>query len=40
MKKASGLSADELIRVAKIVFAESGLPKKIVIDAGIKFVSA
>ena len=39
MKKADGLSADDLIRGAEIVFAEFGLSKKIVSDAGKKFVS-
>ena len=37
VKKADGLSADDLIRGAKIVFAEFGLPKKIVSDAGTNF---
>ena len=39
MKKADGLSADDLIRAAKIVLAQSGLPKKIVSDAGTNFIS-
>ena len=38
VKKADGLSADDLIRTAKIAFAEFGLPKKIVSDAGINFM--
>ena len=39
MKKSKGLSADDLIRAAKITFAEFGLPNKIVSDAGTNFVS-
>ena len=38
MKKADGLSADDLIRAAKIVFVEFGLPKKIFLDAGMNFI--
>ena len=30
VKKVDGLSADDMIRAAKIVFADSELPKKIV----------
>ena len=37
VKKADGLSANDLIRAAKIVFAEFGLPKKIVSDTGLIF---
>ena len=32
------LSADNLIRIVKIVFAEFGLPKKILTDAGTNFI--
>ena len=39
MKKADGLSADGLIRAAKIVFTEFGLPKKTILDAGMNFIS-
>ena len=39
VKKADGLSADDLTRGAKIVFTEFGLPKKIVSDAGKNFIS-
>ena len=35
MKKIDGLFTDDLIRVAKIVFAEFGLPKKIISYAGM-----
>ena len=37
-KKADGLSADNLIRTAKMLFVETGLPKKIVSDAGTNFI--
>ena len=39
MKKTDGLSADNLIRAVKIVFAECGLPKNTVSDAGKNFIS-
>ena len=39
VKKADGLSSDNLIRTAKIILAEFGLPKKIVSDAGMNFIS-
>ena len=39
VKKAEGLSADNLIRVAKIVFAKFWLPKKIVSDADTNLTS-
>ena len=39
MEKGDGLSADDLVREAKIVFAEFGLLKKIVLDAGTNFLS-
>ena len=39
MKKVDGLLAENLIRVAKIVFTEFGLPKKIVSQAGMNFLS-
>ena len=35
VKKTDGFSADNLTRAAKIVFAEFGLPRKIVSDAGM-----
>ena len=38
MKKADGLSADELIKATKIVFAEFGFPKRIVSDADPNFI--
>ena len=38
VKKGDGFSADHLIRAAKILFAEFGLPKKIVSDAGMNFI--
>ena len=37
-KKADGLSADNLIRAATIVFTKFGLPKKIIPNAGINFI--
>ena len=39
MRKADGISAEDLIRAAKIVFAKFGLPKKTVLDKGMNFVS-
>ena len=39
IKTTDGLSADSLIRAVKIVFEKFGLPKKIVSDAGINFIS-
>ena len=39
MKKTDGLSADDLVRLIKIVLAEFGLLKKIAFDAGINFIS-
>ena len=39
IKKADGLSAEDLFSAAKIVFAEFGLPKKIISDTVINFVS-
>ena len=39
VKKADNLLADNLIRVARIVFAEFGLPKKIVPDAVTNYIS-
>ena len=39
VEKADGFSADDLIRAAEIVLAEFGLPKKIVSDAGMNFIS-
>ena len=35
VQKVDGLSADDLISAAKIVFAECGLPKKIISDTVI-----
>ena len=37
VKNADGLSADDLIRAAKIMFGELGLPKKIISDASMNF---
>ena len=39
MKKADALSADDLIREAKAVFTEFGIPKKVFSDAGTNFIS-
>ena len=39
LRKTDGLSADNLIGVVKIVFAEFGFPKKIVSDANTNFIS-
>ena len=39
VKTTCGLSADSPIRVAKIEFAESGLPKKIVSAVDTNFIS-
>ena len=39
VKIADGLSPADLIRAAKIVFAEFGLPKKSVSDTGMNFMS-
>ena len=39
VKKAGGFSADDLIRAAGIAFTEIGVPKKIVSDAGMNFLS-
>ena len=39
VKKTDGLSAGNLIRAVKIVFAEFGLPKKLVSDVGMNFIS-
>ena len=39
IKKTDSLLAANLFRVVKIVFAEFGLPKKIVYDAGTNFMS-
>ena len=39
VKKADGLLADDLIKAAKIVFAEFGLLKRIVSDAGTNLIS-
>ena len=39
VKKGDGLSEGNLIRVAKIVFVEFGLPKKMVSYAGTNFIS-
>ena len=38
-EKTDGFSAENLIRAIKIVFAEFGLPKKIVSNAGTNFIS-
>ena len=38
VKRAGALSADNLIRVDKIVFTEFWLPKKIVSDLGMNFI--
>ena len=34
MKKVAALSADDLVHTIKLIFAEFGLPKKIISDAG------
>ena len=39
VKKVKALSADDLVQTTKLIFAEYGLPKKIVSDAGAKFTS-
>ena len=39
VKKTNGLLAENMIKVVKIVFAEFGLPKKIVSDVGTNFIS-
>ena len=39
MKKADSLSVDGLVKVAKIVFTEFGLSKKIISHDGINFTS-
>ena len=39
IKRTEGLSADSLILVCQVIFAEYPLPKKILLDAGINFVS-
>ena len=39
MKNADSLTADELVKAPKIVFAEIRLPKKIISDAGMNFTS-
>ena len=39
VKKTCGLSADDLIRAVKIVFAEFGLAKKVVLDADMNLTS-
>ena len=38
MKKAGGLSSDDLIRATKIVFTEFGLLQKIISNAGTNFI--
>ena len=39
MKKMGILAADDLIQMAKMIFPEGGLPKKIVSDGGTNFIS-
>ena len=39
MKKADGLSADDLVRAVNIFFTEFGPPKKMFSDVGINFIS-
>ena len=39
IKKAEDLSADSLILAYEVIFAEYGIPKKIMSDAGSNFVS-
>ena len=39
IKKVESQSAKDLIQAVKVVFAEFGLPKKLVSDAGMNFVS-
>ena len=39
IKKTEDLSADSLIPICKVIFAEYGLPKKIMLDSGGNFIS-
>ena len=39
IKTLEGLSAENLINTVKIIFAEYGIPKKIMSDAGTNFIS-
>ena len=39
MKKVGSLAADNLVQMAKIIFAEYELPKKIISDAGRNLIS-
>ena len=39
MKKVAGLSVDDLVHITKLIFAEFGLPNKIISDAGMNFMS-
>ena len=39
MKKVAGLSVDDLVQMAKLIFAEYTLPKKFVVDAETNFTS-
>ena len=39
IKQVEGFSADNVIKIGKIIFSEYGLPSKIVSDAGTNFVS-
>ena len=37
VKKVGSLAADDLVQVAKMIFVEYGLPKKMISDAGMNF---
>ena len=37
MKKVNSLSADNLVQMAKLIFAEYGIPKTLVSDVGTNF---
>ena len=39
IKRLEGLSADNLINVVKTIFAEYGIPRKLMLDVGTNFVS-
>ena len=39
VKKVNSLSAEDLVQTAKLIFAEYGLPKKIILDTGTNFMA-
>ena len=39
VKTVGSLAVDDLVQMAKMIFAEYGLPKKIISDAGTNFIS-